>query len=869
MHWNGPLAPGQYWGKLHRPDPQRPPERWHPLVDHCIDVACCAEVLLTRTLLGSRLATLGRLPSLSRVLIARLCVLAGLHDLGKYNHGFQAKDGRGGPTAGHVSEGLALLHCATGGGPSAGRVLDALALDMICSWFTSEEGAFALLQASICHHGRPLPVLGSDTLPFGWKAQRGCDPLHGVNALNRRLLEGFPAALEEDGPLPHNPEFVHAFMGLMTLADWLGSDQRVFQFTEPEDPPRAVLARDAAARLLLRAGLDSTSARARLGGRAPEFQLLTRQRYAPRPLQQAVLDLPLPEQPSIALIESETGSGKTEAALAHFFALYAAGLVDGLFFALPTRAAAVQLHTRVHQAVVGVLGEDDTAPPVVLAVPGYLRVDDQEGQRGLERFEVLWTDDPWGHSHARRWAAENSKRFLSGAIVVGTIDQGLLATLRVNHSHLRAVSLMRQLLVVDEVHASDEYMGTLLKDLLRRHRAAGGHALLMSATYGAEARARLLGEPRTEPLSEARCAPYPRVIWQVGDTRRSFAPPDAGRSRRVRWEVQALGDGLEGVAAQAVEAARSGARVILLRNTVKDALATQAAVEELAPPALLFSCAGQRCPHHGRYAPEDRRALDRALGERFVAPGGFVVVSTQTLEQSLDIDADLLITDLCPMDVLLQRVGRLHRHDRPRPEGYEQARCVVLTPESEEDLLELCERKGGPHGWGTVYPNLVILLATWRMLKAQPFVTIPADNRLLVEGVLHSEVLHSVAAEHPLWAEHLRGCSGKAMVAKNLAGLQMLGWDQDLTHQQSLFPKDGCTPTMTRLGEEGRMLRFDPPVRSPFGNELRTITMPSHWNAVIPPEIEVVRACPNGDGFTFEAGRCWGYTRWGLGVAQD
>ena len=145
---------------------------------------------------------------------------------------------------------------------------------------------------------------------------------------------------------------------------------------------------------------------------------------------------------------------------------------------------------------------------------------------------------------------------------------------------------------------------------------------------------------------------------------------------------------LDAAAERALRAARAGAKVLVVRNTVNHAVATQQALEKLAlngsDLGLLFACQGLPTLHHGRFAADDRRLLDRAVEERLRkdrASGGLIVVGTQTLEQSLDIDADLLITDLCPVDVLLQRIGRLHRHQRhDRPAGYDTPNCVVLTP---------------------------------------------------------------------------------------------------------------------------------------------------------------------------------------------
>ena len=173
--------------------------------------------------------------------------------------------------------------------------------------------------------------------------------------------------------------------------------------------------------------------------------------------------------------------------------MYEAGLVDGLYFALPTRAAASQIFNRVNAFIAG-LFPDDTALEPILAVPGYLRAGDATG-RQLPDYEVWWDD----HAHdGRRWASEHPKRYLAAQIAVGTVDQAMLGALKVKNAHMRTACLARNLLVVDEVHASDAYMTEILAALLDAHRKAGGYALLMSATLGSVARRRWLGESERE-----------------------------------------------------------------------------------------------------------------------------------------------------------------------------------------------------------------------------------------------------------------------------------------------------------------------------------------------------------------------------------
>ena len=185
----------------------------------------------------------------------------------------------------------------------------------------------------------------------------------------------------------------------------------------------------------------------------------------------------VPTGEHLAIIESETGSGKTEAALLRFARLYEKGLVDGLYFALPTRAAASQIHGRVSQFIRN-LFPADTSPEPVLAVPGYVRAGDAAGKR-LPDYEVWWDDHPDVQTEKRRGAAASTKRYLAAQIAMGTVDQAMMAVLKVKHAHMRAACLARNLLVVDEVHASDTYMSTILEHLLRAHLEAGGYAMLM------------------------------------------------------------------------------------------------------------------------------------------------------------------------------------------------------------------------------------------------------------------------------------------------------------------------------------------------------------------------------------------------------
>lgn len=844
-----------FWGKL---DASSTPTRIHPLRDHCIDVALTLRDLLQIDAIARTLAVGNLLP----VHLDRLAAVAFLHDVGKCNHGFQAKrDPKAHATAGHVLEAAALLldGAVQARWPQPLREL----LDQMRGWFLGgEEQLVSMLLAAISHHGRPVAFRDLAANPDRavvrwWHPTDGLDPMDGVTELVQTARASFPAAFVTNIPLiDATPALQQRFAGLVMLADWIGSDTQFFQFRADPAEERVVLAQAAAGRALRAIGLVPPCER------LPQpFERTFG--FAPNPLQTWLdVTLPIDEGSRLVLVESDTGSGKTEAALAWFLRLYAQRQVDGLYFALPTRVAARELYERVRHAIDAAFPDPTGRPsPVLLAAPGYVRIDGKAPQLPDPEGR-LWDDDEVARRRERQWAAEHPKRFLAAPVAVGTVDQALLSVLKVKHALLRSVCLDRSLLVVDEVHASDPYMRTLMQCLLRGHLSRGGHAMLLSATLGESACSEYFDRSLL-PLAQAIRRPYPSLTTTIGE--HALDPP--GPRKRVRVDLL---DSLDAAAVlpHIVPALAAGARVLAVCNTVARANALLRAVEgdgRVSRDAL-FSIDGLVCPHHGRFAREHREVLDAAVSRSLgkgTAAGPLLLIGTQTLEQSLDIDADWLVTDLCPMDVLLQRIGRLHRHRRDaRPKGFERPKALLRAPAG-ADLTHWLQRDGslrGPAGLGSVYPDGRVLQRTLDVLRSNPEIEIPKDNRALVEQTTHPDALAELAEA---WRSHAQDVEGQRMAQVRAAITGTLD-DQPFGELQYQAPEERVA---TRLGAGNLDLPLAHPVSQPFSTVARSVSIPAHMAPKVQTLPERVDATVSDDGFRFSLGeRRYRYTRFGLEI---
>ncbi|MFG2735758.1 type I-E CRISPR-associated protein Cse1/CasA [Streptomyces harbinensis] len=392
----------------------------------------------------------------------------------------------------------------------------------------------------------------------------------------------------------------------------------------------------------------------------------------------------------LIMVEAAMGTGKTEAALAAAEVLAARTGAGGVLVALPTRATSDAMFARLMNWVDQLPPGDGEPRSIVLAHAkatlnglwaGLLR----QGHREIAAVDPDG-DEHVGEArakpvqpaalHAHQWLRGRKKQLLA-SFAVGTIDQVLFAGLKSRHLALRHLAVAGKVVVIDEVHAYDAYMGRYLDRVLEWLAAYRVPVVMLSATLPAERRRALAaayaGSEGAEVETAADAYPLITAVAPAHPVLTVRPASDSGRDtdvlvERLHDDVAALADRLE-------EELAEGGCALVVRNTVDRVLeAAEVLRKRFGDDVVTVT--------HSRFLAADRAAKDAELQERFGPrghgrPDRHIVVASQVVEQSLDIDFDLLVTDLAPVDLMLQRMGRLHRHPRKRPKRLTRARCLV------------------------------------------------------------------------------------------------------------------------------------------------------------------------------------------------
>ena len=412
-------------------------------------------------------------------------------------------------------------------------------------------------------------------------------------------------------------------------------------------------------------------------------------------------------------------------------------------------------------------------------------------------------------SHCTAWLADSRKKALLAHVGVGTIDQALLGILPAKHQSLRLWGLLGKVLIADEVHACDAYVADLLKTLLKFHAAFGGSAILLSATLPQSQRAGFVtafaegAEFATSTVTETA---YP-LVTQISAQGVHEMPVAARLESQRTVRVETLADGKT-----AFERLRTtlqaGRCACWVRNTVADALEAYARwVQEIGVANVIL--------YHARFALTDRLRIGaevlKSFGKESTAADrcGRLVIATQVVEQSLDVDFDYMVTDLAPIDLIIQRAGRLKRHARdlqgnPKTGQDERGEAVLGI------VMPVADAQAGA-GWykaffpkaAYVYDHHGQLWLTAHWLQAHGAFTIPDEAREMLECVYGED-----AVEHiPTGLQHnVATAEGDAMADRSMAAFNSLSLDVGYEVTGTHWHEEERTPT--RLGEPTTLVRL-------------------------------------------------------------
>jgi CRISPR-associated endonuclease/helicase Cas3 len=530
------------------------------------------------------------------------------------------------------------------------------------------------------HHGYSPPVAGL----------RANDEVLGGSSWQRErfaLVEALKQRLQCDCPQVLSVQQARLLAGLTSVADWIGSGSF---FEDPTEPWRE----------RIESALDDA------GFIRPDYRVgLSFERifgFAPRPAQQQLIDAVV--GPGVYVLEAPMGLGKTEAALYVAYRLLVAGQASGIYFALPTQLTSNKVYERFNDFLKGVLAPESRHHALLLHGKAWL-LDTEMGEEG--RPGGAWFNQ--------------AKRGLLAPFAVGTIDQALMAAMNVKHGFVRAFGLAGKVVILDEVHTYDAYTSTLLSALVELLRELHCTVIILSATLNRERRQQLLGAAVGEeayPLISAAPRHQPVSEWPV--------PSGAGHEVSIR-----LLDDPRAALVEALERASRGQQVLWIENTVVEA---QERYLDLAARAAELGVACGLL--HSRFTAENRQRIEDYWVTLFGKGGwperarqGRILVGTQILEQSLDIDADFLVSRFAPTDMLLQRLGRLWRHAGTPREPAARCEAWILAPDLEQAIATPLSAFGSS---AHIYSPYVLCrsLGVW---QERDSLCLPQDIRKLIE----------------------------------------------------------------------------------------------------------------------------------------
>ena len=714
--------------------------KYHPVICHLADTAAVAMAIVREYLNGAAIATLERGLGLQGASLIKCCgFLAGCHDLGKVSPAFQFQVSE----VGKVLAGDHLYDLWTNlpaeirkdkapHGTVTAKTLPQFLCDAGLGDTLSPREAKKLARRLAVivggHHGFFPSQPDIDALD-----DLLCGTAEGSDWQHRRFshsifeqLQSFVGLNAIDLPDHCDNAAAMILAGLTTVSDWIASnpdENDGFPYANDTPFDEYVSELEAKAKNALKAiGWTKVSIGQPIAF-TELFPLITK----PRELQKAAIALS--DQltpPCLVLVEASMGEGKTEAALYLADHLQHQASAGGFYIGLPTQATSNAMWKRVQDFLRQRYPQDT----VNLTLSHSAAALKEEYRQTVCRLDQVYDKD--SRVVAGEWHTAR-KRTLLSPYGVGTVDQGLMGVVRSKHQFVRLFGLAGRTVILDEIHAYDLYTSKLLERFLEWLAVLGSPVIALSATLPTETRHKLVAayakgcgnlDLENSALGEQLEASYPRITaFTAGKTIvRSFAASDhVKRSLNLHWVSDA--EWAESLREQMID---GGCAAVICSTVGRAQEVFQRLHKDFAENELgLF---------HGRFLFVDRERIETACLDKFgkdskTRPHRYVLVATQVIEQSLDVDFDLMISDLAPVDLLLQRSGRLHRHTRDyRPIKLQEPTLWVVEPTIDaEGKVQFAETS-------FIYDRH-ILLRTWLTLRYKTSVQLPDETDTLIESV--------------------------------------------------------------------------------------------------------------------------------------
>jgi CRISPR-associated endonuclease/helicase Cas3 len=563
------------------------------------------------------------------------------------------------------------------------------------------------------HHGKRtiLPLL-SEVEKYGgkeWSLLR--------EKLFQKLVEEFGAFKEKQ----YNQTAIELLASFVCLSDWIGSDEKNFN---PQGGYEIINRK--AHKVVRNLGWEKADLKKGVSFKeAFEFE--------PNEMQRVFTEVV--KKPGAYVLEAPMGKGKTEAGLWAAYKMMDAGYNDGIYFALPTRLTSNKIYERIQPFLLNTF-KDKTAPKLV------------HGHSWLTDLNLSGEFKPGG-----AWFTPNRRAMLM-PFGVGTIDQALMSVLRVKYNFIRKFGLFRKVVILDEIHSFDVYTGSLLDFLIQELLNLGCTVIILSATLTAKRRSELLGLKSVQKIVS-----YPLITKKE---------QSQGRYISVRNDsVKSLHYSVKKTSTfpvtKMIQKARAGACVLCIANSVDKAVVIYESLKKLnkrkkVKLGLL----------HSRFQSWSRNERENEwfdiLGKKAKNRQGCILISTQVVEQSVDLDADILITEIAPSDMILQRMGRVWRHERKNRQWSSPEVWIVRPPVSKLTNKKVFEAMCNPTT--LIYPSYIIWrsIKVWEKIKSVSF---PKDIRTILE-----KTYRNAGANDPQWVQDIFNdfCSNR-FALKNMAML--------------------------------------------------------------------------------------------------